>query len=240
MRRADATDPGGVLAGLPAAAHTCDPAGRLTGYNRLAVRLWGREPRLNHPDNLYCGSYRLLTPAGDPLRHDECWMALVLRGDIPSGGGEYIAERPSGDRVPAVAYVNAVRDAAGALVGGLCLALDMSADLRDRAAIRRLAADLDARAAARTATLLEALVAVRAAVAGVRTLRGLVPICAHCKAVRDAAGAWHPVERYVRDRTEAEFSHGICDACVKAHYAELDRTPAPPGPAAGDGEVELR
>lgn len=55
---------------------------------------------------------------------------------------------------------------------------------------------------------------LRASLAKVRTLHGLIPICSHCKRVRDDAGFWQQVEAYVRDRSEAQFSHGICPSCL--------------------------
>ena len=55
---------------------------------------------------------------------------------------------------------------------------------------------------------------LRASLAKVRTLKGLIPICSHCKRVRDDAGFWQQVEAYVRDRSEAQFSHGICPSCL--------------------------
>ena len=55
----------------------------------------------------------------------------------------------------------------------------------------------------------------------IKTLRGLVPICAHCKSIRDDSGFWNQVEGYVRDHTEAEFSNGICPDCLKKHHPEL-------------------
>ncbi|MFI5362305.1 MAG: hypothetical protein ACHQ49_10080 [Elusimicrobiota bacterium] len=57
------------------------------------------------------------------------------------------------------------------------------------------------------------------ALAEVRTLRGVVPICSHCKMIRDGEGEWHNVEDYVRRRTHAQFSHGVCPTCVKSHYS---------------------
>lgn len=51
-----------------------------------------------------------------------------------------------------------------------------------------------------------------------RVLRGLLPVCAHCKAIRDEAGRWQPIERYLSDRTEASFSHGFCPDCALQHY----------------------
>jgi PAS domain S-box-containing protein len=55
----------------------------------------------------------------------------------------------------------------------------------------------------------------------VRTLRGIVPICANCKKIRDDKGFWNQVEKYVSERTEAEFSHGICPDCAKELYPEF-------------------
>jgi PleD family two-component response regulator len=52
----------------------------------------------------------------------------------------------------------------------------------------------------------------------VKTLSGLLPICAHCKRIRDKQGAWEQIEVYVRDRTAAEFSHGICPECTKKYF----------------------
>lgn len=58
------------------------------------------------------------------------------------------------------------------------------------------------------------------AVANMKILRGLLPICAHCKKVRDDAGYWKQIETYIRDRSEAEFSHSICPECFEKHYPE--------------------
>ncbi len=54
----------------------------------------------------------------------------------------------------------------------------------------------------------------------VKTLRGIVPICASCKKIRDDAGYWQQVEVYVREHTEAQFSHGICPDCLVRLYPE--------------------
>ncbi len=58
----------------------------------------------------------------------------------------------------------------------------------------------------------------------VRVLRGLLPICAHCKKIRDDANHWHPLESFLQRHTEATFTHGICPSCMTTHYGEiLDR-----------------
>ena len=55
----------------------------------------------------------------------------------------------------------------------------------------------------------------------IKTLRGIVPICAHCKKIRDDTGFWQQVEVYVDKHTEAKFSHGICPECVKDFFPEI-------------------
>ena len=52
-------------------------------------------------------------------------------------------------------------------------------------------------------------------------LEGILPICASCKKIRDEKNCWHQIEVYVRDRSEAEFSHGICPECAKKLYPEF-------------------
>lgn len=57
----------------------------------------------------------------------------------------------------------------------------------------------------------------------VRQLSGLLPICASCKKIRDDKGYWNQIEAYIRDHSEAEFSHGICPDCSKELYPEYHR-----------------
>jgi len=62
---------------------------------------------------------------------------------------------------------------------------------------------------------------LRKALEQIKTLRGIVPICANCKKIRDDQGYWNQVEEYVRDHSEAEFSHSICPDCMKNLYPEF-------------------
>jgi hypothetical protein len=56
----------------------------------------------------------------------------------------------------------------------------------------------------------------------IKTLRGILPICAHCKRIRDDEGYWQRIESYIHEHSEADFSHGICPECLKNHYPDLD------------------
>jgi PleD family two-component response regulator len=59
---------------------------------------------------------------------------------------------------------------------------------------------------------------LREALAKVKLLGGLLPICANCKKIRDDTGYWNQIEVYIRDHSEAVFSHGICPECTKVLY----------------------
>lgn len=60
------------------------------------------------------------------------------------------------------------------------------------------------------------------ALAEVRTLSGLLPICASCKKIRDDSGYWEQIEEYITERSDAQFSHGICPECMKKLYPNIN------------------
>lgn len=68
----------------------------------------------------------------------------------------------------------------------------------------------------------ELLVAeLREALEKVKTLSGFLPICAYCKKIRDDRGYWNAIEQYISEHSEAQFSHGICDDCMKKRHPEF-------------------
>lgn len=56
------------------------------------------------------------------------------------------------------------------------------------------------------------------ALSEVKTLSGLLPICSHCKKIRDDNGYWNQIEVYIHEHSDAKFSHGICQECLKKYY----------------------
>ena len=59
------------------------------------------------------------------------------------------------------------------------------------------------------------------ALATVKTLRGLLPVCSFCKKIRDDKGYWQQLEAYIQDHSEAVFSHSICEECARSQYPEI-------------------
>ncbi len=62
--------------------------------------------------------------------------------------------------------------------------------------------------------------ALKTAQEEIQTLRGIIPICANCKNIRDDKGFWSQVESYISERTDVQFSHSICPICMKKLYSE--------------------
>jgi PAS domain S-box-containing protein len=64
---------------------------------------------------------------------------------------------------------------------------------------------------------------LKGAIEKVKLLSGLLPICAHCKKIRDDKGYWNQIEAYLHEHSEAEFSHSICPECMKKLYPEYKK-----------------
>ncbi|MFH1059904.1 MAG: hypothetical protein V1797_14665 [Pseudomonadota bacterium] len=81
--------------------------------------------------------------------------------------------------------------------------------------------DLEREVAEKTAELSQANRDLQKALTEVKTLRGLLPICARCKKIRDEAGQWHAMETYLSARTAVNITHGLCEDCFAAIYPEI-------------------
>lgn len=64
-------------------------------------------------------------------------------------------------------------------------------------------------------------VELRKAQQEIRILRGFLPICSHCKKIRDEKGRWHPIEGYIAEHSEAQFSHSLCPDCVRTYFPDF-------------------
>jgi DNA-binding response OmpR family regulator len=102
-------------------------------------------------------------------------------------------------------------------------------ELRARLQVGRQVVELQQRLAVRVREL-------EAALAQVRLLRRLLPICSYCKRVRNDHNYWEQVEQYFGDHSEVRFSHGICPSCLEREMRafEESRAPSPVGPSGGN------
>ena len=63
---------------------------------------------------------------------------------------------------------------------------------------------------------------LQAALSKVKQLSGMLPICSHCKKIRDDKGYWKQIESYIQTHSETEFSHSICPVCAKTYYPDFN------------------
>jgi hypothetical protein len=91
--------------------------------------------------------------------------------------------------------VEPLRDPAGKLLGILCSAID-------------------------TTSLKETIVKLQQALDEVQLLKGLLPICASCKRIKDEHDTWQPLEGYIQAHSEAKFTHRVCPDCLRKLYPE--------------------
>ncbi|MDA0832339.1 MAG: PAS domain S-box protein [Planctomycetota bacterium] len=115
-----------TLEKLPVGAYVCDSDGLITYFNEASVKLWGREPKLNAPTDLYCGSFKLFTTDGNPIRHDECCMALALQQRKAFNGQEFLIERPDGSRWLTLAHANPLFNVRGELAGAVNVLINIT------------------------------------------------------------------------------------------------------------------
>jgi PAS domain S-box-containing protein len=112
-----------ILEALPAAVYTTDAGGRITFFNRACIEMAGRTPQIG---DQWCVTWRLRTPDGTPLPHDQCPMALALKEIRAVRGVEAIAERPDGTFVPFLPYPTPLLDGSGKLIGAINMLVDIT------------------------------------------------------------------------------------------------------------------
>jgi PAS domain-containing protein len=157
-------------------------------------------------------------PVGAPARSLAGWREIM-----PARWGtgeERIETRFPGDPVRYLDLrVTTIAGREGAVAGRLVVIRDITARREVELERERLIGEL------------------QKALADIRTLRGLLPICAGCKKIRDDKGYWQGLEQYLSEHAEVQFSHGLCPDCLGKYYPAAEGGPAA-GPA--DGAVRDR
>jgi two-component system cell cycle sensor histidine kinase/response regulator CckA len=170
--------------------------GIITTWNTGASRLYG-----------YSAAEAIGQPAmmivPEALNQDaiEVWQKL-RRGELVEPE-DTMRQRKDGKAVNVCVTMSAIRDNQGRVLGASSIAYDITERKKVEAERTNLIAHLN-----------ETL-------SKVKTLSGLLPICASCKKIRDDHGYWQKLETFVREHSGAEFSHSICPDCMKELYPEF-------------------
>ena len=173
--------------------------GIILKMNAQGEKMFGyrREEYVAHP-------VEMLIPQRFAASHGEHRAGYLAQPEMrPMGAGlELFARRKDGSEFPVDIMLSPVTTPDGRLV--LTVVRDITERKRAEAAQISLIAQL------------------QNALKEVRTLRGLLPICGYCKNIRTDTGSWQKIESYVKDHSEAEFSHGICPKCYAQQIASLE------------------
>lgn len=138
-------------------------------------------------------------PDGTPLALEDCKMRNVIKTGVRYVSRDDLFMRKDGTTFP-IAVISSPMVEGGKIIGAISAFSDISEPKRMEQEQERLILELEN------------------ALATIKTLRGMLPICASCKKIRDEKGAWKEVEAYIGERTDAQFSHGVCPECMKKLY----------------------
>jgi PAS domain S-box-containing protein len=195
---------GALLEAAPDAMIVSDRTGTILLANALMAEMFGYGPA-----ELIGQPIAVLLPLRFRERHDAHQAKFFSHpGKRPMGAGmELLGLRKNGEEFPVEISLSPVETAGGPLV--LSAIRDISDRKRAAQKLEQLNRDL------------------QKALDLVKQLSGVLPICAHCKKIRNAQGKWEPIEAYIHERSEAEFTHGFCPDCGRKYYGHLFN-PAPP------------
>jgi PAS domain S-box-containing protein len=210
-----------AMAHMAAIVESCEDAiigknldGTIISWNKGAERLYGYSTA-----EMVGKPASILTPDQRSLDLHET-LEMLKRGE-PVGPLETIRVRKNGHAVQVLLTISPIRDGQGRVIGASSIARDISERKRQENEKVKLIEELTD------------------ALARVKTLSGLLPICASCKRIRDDKGYWQQVEAYIKDRSDAEFTHGICPECAARLYPEypLRASPEQKGPRDSSHQV---
>src|SRR5262245_31062516 len=111
---------------LPSAAYACDARGRIVSYNRRAVELWGREPRIAHAKERFCGASRRFQGRNNPIAVEDTPMAIAIRLGKTCRNADLIIERPDGSRIPVRLSTEPILNGKGTPRGAITVFEDIS------------------------------------------------------------------------------------------------------------------
>ena len=180
----------------PASIVITNPAGDIEYVNPKFIELTGytlAEALGKNPRILKSGEK-------GPEAYRELW------GTIAAGKewrGEFHNKKKNGELYWESASISPIRDLAGRVTHYVAVKEDITVRKQTEAERDMLIHDL------------------HDALANVKSLSGLLPICASCKKIRDDKGYWSQVESYIQKHSEAKFSHGMCPDCLKKWYPDL-------------------
>lgn len=177
-----------------------DQQGRFLVWNPAAEHILNMGPDNSAPDQ-WASHYGLFLADGKtPFPTDQLPLVRAIRGESVDTQEIFVRHERIPDGIWLSVTARPLRDAQGRVHGGVSVFRNITADKQAAQEREKL------------------IVQLQEALAHVRTLSGLLPICASCKRIRDDTGKWSPLESFLVERSEVEFTHGVCPQCWKTMY----------------------
>jgi PAS domain S-box-containing protein len=190
-----------VTAALSEGVYVLNARGETTFMNPEAEALlgWSESDLINKNihDVVHCRR-----ADGTPLLFEDCEMRKVIVSGRRFHSTDEVFIRKDGAVFPVSVFSTPLLEH-GAITASVTAFRDISAIKQIEQERERLIADL------------------QKALAEIKTLHGILPICSFCKKIRNDKGAWTHLESYISEHTDALFSHGLCQECAKQHYPEV-------------------
>lgn len=190
-----------------------DLQGTILSWNEGAARMYGYTAAEARGKSI-----KMLAPPTRPEESAHNFTQFLERKNIDRY--ETFHLRKDGETIPVSVTRSPIKDSQGRIIGSSAIERDITLRKQEEQEKLLLIQELS-----RT-------------LASVKTLRGLLPICASCKKIRDDHGYWKQLELYIGEHTEAEFTHGICPDCMARAKEEFEtqlRGKAGRQPAAAEG-----
>jgi PAS domain S-box-containing protein len=180
------------VAGIVIANH----AGNITYVNRAFLLMF----EYSEKSEVLGKDAATLFPGGDVKKFSDVEAIVDLTKEET---GEFTVQDKTGSNFVVEVSTSPVKNSKGDILGRMASFVDVTA--------RKQAEEERQRLVERLQNALE----------NIKTLQGLIPICAWCKSVRDDKGFWHSVEEYLKEHSEAQLTHGLCPQCQERLLSEL-------------------
>ncbi len=186
-----------IIENMQEGYHEVDIKGNFTFLNESMCKISGYER-----EELLGMNNRQYTDEENARKVYQVYNRVYRTGE-PVKNFEWQIIRKGGDRRDIEVSISLIKDAEGHPTGFRGIVRDITDRKQAEEERERLITEL------------------QSAIEHIKTLRGIIPICASCKKIRDDKGYWQQVEAYVSRHTEAQFSHGVCPDCMKKLYPEF-------------------
>lgn len=220
----------------------CNEKGLITLLNRAAKKFHG-DIELGIPPEDWANHYDLYMEDGKtPMQKENIPLYKAFYGQNVDKQLMHIIPK-DGEPLIMLASGQALFGKDGDKIGAVVSMHDITKEKKAEIALNKAYSELELKVQQRTEDLVDInrklriemekrmeaykekedlIIQLQGALNKVKTLSGFLPICASCKKIRDDKGYWKQIEEYIRDHSEAEFSHSICPGCLKKLYPDLN------------------